>query len=297
MPKNNTLSNIQGSAPIYLVRFETPYKFADYYAENLAEHCVSLRYHELFEDSPIWNCDLYFHEEPDLAPLKAAIQNLSAAINIPAPTLTMHEQENKNWVEEISKSFKPITAGKFYIYSEFSEPARALVNIRINPGMAFGTGQHETTYLCLEALCYLGTTQKFENILDLGCGSGILAIAANHLWDAKVTAADNDPIAVKVAKENFEFNLHTILPSIVSEGFAKIKEQKFDLIIANILMNPLLDMAEDMAKYGSKYMVLSGFKTDQVDEIIKKYSALGFNEVKQLEKNGWISLILAGQVA
>lgn len=292
MPQNK----LQAAPNVFLVRFETPYKFADYFAENLAEHCTSLRYHELFEDSPIWYCDLYFHEEPNLKLLEEVVKNLSAAIHIPTPALTLHEQENKNWVEEISKSFKPITAGKFYIYSEFSKPSANLVNIKINPGMAFGTGQHETTFLCLNALEFLQETE-FTNILDLGCGSGILAIAAAHLWEAKITAADNDPIAVKVAKENFEFNLKSVPCAYVSEGFTALTGKEFDLIIANILLNPLLELAEDMAKYGSKYLVLSGFKTDQVQDILNKYTSLGFKEIKQLEKNGWISLILAGQLA
>ena len=161
--------------------------------------------------------------------------------------------------------------------------------------MAFGTGQHETTYLCLEALQFLKDENfKPENILDLGCGSGILAIAAAKIWKDTVTATDNDPIAVKVAEENSHEN-NVTLECFTSEGFAIFKDYenvKFDLIFANILMNPLLEMAEDMAKYSNGKIILSGFKTEQTEKILEKYTSLGFKSERLFVKNHWVSLLL-----
>ncbi len=290
MQQNNT-ATVQAAPKVYLTRFEIPYIYSDYFAENLADSCVSLRFHEKFEDSPIWWFDMYFHETPELAPIKENVARLAAAINIQCPEIELQEQENKNWVEELSKNFKPIEAARFYIYSEFSEPSGNLIDIRINPGMAFGTGQHETTFLCLSAINWLfDQGYKFNNILDLGAGSGILAIASAKIWDAKILASDNDPIATIVCTENAEVN-NANLESITSEGFEKINGS-YDLILANILMNPLLAMAEDMKNASNGVIVLSGFKTDQQQDILNKYTSLGFKPLKTFMKNDWLSEVL-----
>ena len=288
---NIAVNNVQAAPKVYLVRFEIPYSVSDYFAENLADSCTSLRFHEKYEDSPIWYFDMYFHEAPDMEPIKQAVANLAAGVNIPSPEIELQEQENKNWVEELSKNFRPIEAGRFYIYSEFSEPSNRLIDIRINPGMAFGTGQHETTFLCLSAINWLQEEgHKFSNILDLGAGSGILAIGAGKTWEANILASDNDPIATIVCRENAAVN-NVAMKCITSDGFEKING-KYDLILANILMNPLLAMAADMQSHSAGVIVLSGFKTDQQADILGKYTGLGFKPLKTFKKNDWLSEVL-----
>jgi ribosomal protein L11 methyltransferase len=292
MPQNaNSASTVQSAPKVYFTRFEIPYAASDYFAENLADSCLSLRFHEKFEDSPIWYFDMYFHEAPQLDAIRHQVAKLAQGVNIPAPEVELHEQENKNWVEELSKNFCPIEAGRFYIYSEFSEPSGKLIDIRINPGMAFGTGQHETTFLCLSAINWLyDEGYKFSDVLDLGAGSGILAIAAAKLWEAKILASDNDPIATVVCAENAEVN-SADMQSITSEGLQKI-DGSYDLILANILMNPLLAMAEDILAHSNGVIVLSGFKIDQQKDILDKYTGLGFKHLKTFQKNDWLSEVL-----
>ncbi len=357
--------NLTSALPkIYIVKFVTVHSYIPYFLEALEHIADGVRSYEEVEDSGDWFISLHFNEHPDMGHLKSVISELAISVGLDAPKITLEEAENKNWVEELSKNFQPINTGRFFIYSQFSKPSGTLIDIKINPGMAFGTGQHETTYLCLEALEFLASSplkilnsllpqggdgggliatsgasdnppltppsgrRTFKNILDLGCGSGILAIAARKTWaNANITATDNDPIAVKVAAENYLINCHPAQPThppiqqtrhpalvagsgadsnhqiaqqvrddefncYVSEGFASIKPQKFDLILANILMNPLLEMAEDMAKFSSKSIALSGFKTEQTEKIMEKYTALGFKAERIFVKNHWVALLL-----
>jgi ribosomal protein L11 methyltransferase len=245
----------------WIAEFGTMHSLTHYFMEALEHSADGVRAYEIVEDSGKWLINLYYNQHPDIGNLKSKIAELAIAVGVDAPEVIIKEAENKNWVEELAKEFKAIGTLHFHIYSEFSKASNHLINIRINPGMAFGTGQHETTYLCLEAIAHLADEDfKFKNILDLGCGSGILAIAAGKIWlDAKITATDNDTIAVRVAKENAKEN-QVELAAYASDSFAKIKTTKFDLILANILMNPLLEMAEDMAKFVNGMIILSGFK-------------------------------------
>lgn len=295
MPQNAKADNLASALPkIWLVEFYTLHNFIPYFLEALEQYADGVRGYEPIEDSGEWLISLHFNTPPDINNISAKVDMLHEAVGLPKMRVHSREIENKNWVEEIAKEFKAIRASKFYIYSQFSEPSNELIDIKINPGMAFGTGQHETTYLCLEAITHLENEgHKFKTILDLGTGSGILAIAAHRIWpEAIITATDNDPIAVRVAAENAVEN-NAKLNTAVSEGFATIKPQKFDLILANILMNPLLDMAEDLNRYSASKAVLSGFKTDQVERIMEKYGSLGFKSERMFVKNHWVSLLLA----
>ena len=276
-----------------------------YFLEALEQYADGVRAYETYEDSGDWRVSLHFNSPARKKWLAEKLSQLAEAVSLPVPEINFSEMENKNWVEELAKNFQPIQCAKFYVYSQFSGPSNELIDIKINPGMAFGTGQHETTYLCLEAISFL-KDEGFapENILDLGCGSGILAIAAAKIWNQTVTAADNDPIAVQVACEN-GFENKVDLECMVSNGFAAFhhyqKQQisgrpndiKFDLILANILMNPLLEMAEDMAEFASNKVILSGFNTDQTGRIIDKYTELGFTAGRIFVKNHWVALLLS----
>lgn len=288
--------NLASALPqIWIVEFSTLHSHIPYFLEALEHQADGVRAYEPVEDSGEWYISLHFNNHPDIGHIKTVVAELATAIGLDAPEIRQHEIENKNWVEELSKNFKPIAAGNFYIYSQFSNPSGNMIDIKINPGMAFGTGQHETTYLCLEALQFLADEGfKPENILDLGCGSGILAIAAAKTWNDAITATDNDPIAVKVAEENGIEN-NVTLECFTSEGFAifnDYEDVEFDLIFANILMNPLLEMAEDMEKYSSNRVILSGFKTEQTERILEVYTGLGFKSERLFVKNHWVSLLL-----
>ena len=164
--------------------------------------------------------------------------------NIVPPIINLERLENTDWVTESQKILKPIDAGHFYLYGNHdieSVPDHKL-SILMEAGQAFGTGSHETTNGCLLAISDLYQKINPVNILDLGCGSGVLAIAMAKQWDSNIIASDIDPIATETAAENIALNNVTGIQAITCDGFensALTENAPYDIIVANILAEPL----------------------------------------------------------
>ena len=165
--------------------------------------------------------------------------------------------------------------------------------------MAFGTGHHETTSLCLKAITALALARKFRNVLDLGCGTGVLAIAAAKLWKEPVTASDIDHVAVAITVENAAANgeaghVHAIL----ANGFddAELKSRgPFELIVANILSGPLIKLAKPLAAalaHGG-IAVLSGLMRDEEDAILAAYIKARLKKRRIMRDGPWSALMLS----
>lgn len=202
---------------------------------------------------------------------------------------------DKDWVSFVQESFKPIKVGNFYIHnSSDNELHNQKINIRIDPGRAFGTGEHETTKLCLQALSEINT--KNSKILDLGCGSGILAIAASKSSASEIFASDIDQISVQVAHQNALDNNEQKIQFYVCDGFnnQNIQKQKFDLILANILANPLIILATEFTDRVTKNgkIILSGFLENQLDDVVKQYIKAGFQLNKIYSENKWRAVLM-----
>ena len=133
---------------------------------------------------------------------------MSDALRIPAPAVTLTELEDKDWVAENQRSFLPFSIGRFFIYPSFHHGGvpKGQTGIQIDPGMAFGTGTHATTRGCLMAIDEIGRAGQPESAIDVGCGSGILAIALTAIARRRVLACDNDPVAVQVTEDNARIN-------------------------------------------------------------------------------------------
>jgi len=167
------------------------------------------------------------------------------------------------------------------------------INIFMEQSLGFGTGKHETTFLCLQVLNQLAQSAKLKTILDLGTGSGILAIAAAKLWQAEVLAVDIDELALNTAKQFIKLNqVDNLVTSLCSTGFQNIPQQQFSLIIANILLNPLLAMVDDFNTYTARegYLILSGILNSQSSMLKKAFSK--WQVLKELKENGWSTLLL-----
>ncbi|UQY80824.1 Ribosomal protein L11 methyltransferase [Candidatus Hepatincola sp. Av] len=167
------------------------------------------------------------------------------------------------------------------------------INIFMEQSLGFGTGKHETTFLCLQVLNQLAQSAKLKKILDLGTGSGILAIAAAKLWQAEVLAVDIDELALNTAKQFIKLNqVDNLVKSLCSTGFQHIPQQQFSLIIANILLNPLLAMVDDFNTYTARegYLILSGILNSQSSMLKKAFSK--WQVLKELKENGWSTLLL-----
>lgn len=207
---------------------------------------------------------------------------------------------DQNWIKLSQEGLPPVRAGRFFVYGahDAGEVPHGVLPIRIEAGMAFGTGHHETTALCLAALSDLAKVRRFSNVLDLGCGTGLLAIGAAKLWHRRVLATDIDPIAVEVTRENARANNEG--PNIIAataEGMESpvIREKgKFDLILANILAGPLTQLAPAVSRAlaPGAMLVLSGLLRWQEDIVLSFYRSQGLIYRSALRERAWTALVL-----
>ncbi|WP_205229787.1 50S ribosomal protein L11 methyltransferase [Azospira oryzae] len=217
----------------------------------------------------------------------AVLTACCAGLGLPTPPFTLETVEEQNWVQLTQSQFDPIrVSDKLWIVPSWHEtPAPDAINLILDPGMAFGTGSHPTTRLCLEWLERYVTADC--SLLDYGCGSGILAIAAARLGANPVTGVDIDPQAVDAAKANAERNG-------VSAHFADSREPidgQFDILIANILANPLKALAPALAAHvrPGGWLALSGILVEQEEELMAIYSPWFAMAVAD-RREGWVCL-------
>ena len=197
--------------------------------------------------------------------------------------------EDKDWEREWMDNFKPMAFGeRLWIVPSWSEaPHPEAVNILLDPGLAFGTGTHPTTALCLQWLDEHGA--HYEEVIDYGCGSGILAVAAAKLGAQHVWAVDNDPQALIATKDNAKKNavcgqISSVLPNT-------LPAMQTPLLLANILAQPLMDLAEHFARHVSPggHIVLSGILAEQAEQVANCY-APWFSMAPPVFKDEWVRL-------
>ncbi len=209
-----------------------------------------------------------------------------------------------NWLAQVYRQFPPLAIGVFYVYgshdSEGVKVPAGLLPLQIDASLAFGSGTHGTTAGCLEALSDLAR-RGFDpaRVLDVGTGSGILALAACRLWDAPVWASDIDPEAVNVAAAHRDLNGFSPerLKIFAGDGFAAAEfadGASFPLIIANILAGPLKDMADAVCARvpPAGVVVLSGMLCEQGDDVAAIYAARGLREQTRYDRGDWRTLVL-----
>src|SRR5207245_1702667 len=185
-----------------------------------------------------------------------------------------------DWITAVYRGLPPLTIGRFYIYGSHVQETlpQGLLPLKVDAATAFGSGQHESTEGCLKALSLLAEKQSFTSPLDMGCGSGILALAMARLWRVQVLACDNDPEAVRVTGENARLNhLDAFIETHVSEGFSALKNKNFNIITANILAGPLCQMAGDAVKSLNPggFIILAGLLNRQAEDIVDTYRNTG----------------------
>ncbi len=237
-----------------------------------------------------WSIESLCERRPGAKPVQVALQAIGA------PPASIDYIAPRNWVAETQRLLSPIRAGRFFVHgAHFSgRPPRGTVPLQIEASIAFGTGRHETTRGCLLALDRLARAgRRFKRPLDLGCGSGILALAMARLWDAPVLAADNDAAAVSVARENMRINGAAARVRVVkSNGFAAgalNRGAPFDLIAANILARPLCRLARGFASHLAPrgIAVLSGLMTEQEPAVIAAQERQGLRLCRRDRLGDW----------
>lgn len=195
--------------------------------------------------------------------------------------------QNNDWVQLYKDSIEPLAIEKFYIHPTWSEPDPDLINIIIDPALAFGTGHHPTTASVLKAISTY--VKQTDEVLDVGCGSGILSLAAMKLG-AKVDACDTDEESVKNSLENAELNKLEFTK--IWEGSCTNLDKKYDIVVANIVADVLIFLANDLKKALKEdgILILSGILDKYEDKVLKAYTDCEI--VEKIYQDEWVSLVV-----
>lgn len=274
-------------------------------ADDAGEGAPVLMTSEVDPDRPdSWRLDAYFDREPDAAAL-AALRRLAPSAATAA--LEVEALPGQDWVTLSQQGLEPVRAGRFFVHTPAvrgTAPAGA-VALEIAAGRAFGTGHHETTTGCLLALNRLKEAGiSFANIVDVGTGTGLLVFAALRLWPAaRAAASDIDPIAIEVSAENAAVNDVAVgrgageVELLVAAGLDHERLQArapYDLVVANILAGPLVELAPAIA--GSTApggrLVLAGLLAIQAEAVAAAYRRQGFTLAFAVERGDWPTLVM-----
>jgi len=245
-----------------------------------------------------WDVTLHFAEAPDQTSVRELV-GIAAGGDV-AQAITFDTVEAKDWVKATLDELVPVRAGRFIVHGQHdrSRISPNKLGIEIEAALAFGTGHHGTTRGCLLLLDDVLKARRPKRVLDLGTGTGVLAIAAAKALRVKVLASDIDPLAVRVARDNARLNgTGDLVETIHATGFSApefTKHGPFDLVLANILANPLRQMATQMARHlaPSALAILSGLLPHQAQSVIAAYRARGLVLKRHLQIEGWSSLLM-----
>lgn len=285
---------------IYRVTAALPKAAADAVATTLEPHLDSVGWRAEESDATA-HVTGFASGPPDEQKLVTAVRITADALGIDPPDLEVARIEVRDWVVDNLKDFPPMVAGRFFIHGAHydGDVPGGLTGLRVPPGAAFGTGDHGSTKGCLLAID--GFRTGFRRVLDMGCGSGILAIAAAKRWAnaERIIAADVDDRAVEVASNNVRANgVSQSIELTVSRGYRHplVRQTTYDLILANILARPLCRMAGDLAAHLAPggTAVLAGLMTHDANRVMVAHRYHGLALAKRLDIDGWTTLVLRG---
>ena len=248
---------------------------------------------DIEDGSGTWEVGGYFTEAPDAV----ALALLAAAHG--AAEFIVSEVPETDWVAHVRRELAPVEAGRFFVYGahDADRLPEGRIGLLIEASMAFGTGHHGTTLGCLRAIDRMAEAGVSPaRVADIGCGSGVLAMAAARLWPADVIAADIDPVAIEVTEANLAANgLEGRVETLVAPGFDDPRlSGPFDLVLANILKGPLMDLAGPMARALAEggTAVLSGLLVEQGEDVVAHYRKFGFELREREDIVDWTTLNL-----
>ncbi|MBN2824494.1 MAG: 50S ribosomal protein L11 methyltransferase [Campylobacterales bacterium] len=270
MENNSTYNELTITLPSVMVEF-----VADYVA-NIFNDAIEMGHSEII-----------IRSQNDIAYVKESVEALIAQLDSTMKMeFKMETKTNEDWISTYQNSIEPIEVGSFYIYPSWYEGMDGKINIKIDPALAFGSGHHATTSSCLEFISKY--TQEGNQVLDVGCGSGILALGASKLG-AIVDLCDTDPLSVESAKENFALN--NAVYNNIWEGSANKAQSEYNIVIANIIADVLKLISSDIKKATRKggIMLLSGI-LDKKETIVSKAFA-DMNLIDRKLQDEWVTLV------
>ncbi len=260
-------------------------------------------HHELFSDFLSDTLPVGFEEvgdtflirsEDDLAIMAWGIEQFAEALSKALAQsvdvdLELTLEKNEDWVKKYQEHIRAVEVAPFYIHPTWNEPKEGLLNIVLDPALAFGTGHHPTTATCLKSIATM--VKKDNTVLDVGCGSGILAIAAAKLG-AVVDACDSDEVSIFNTKENFQQN--GLKARSLWIGSVNMAEQEYDVVIANIVADVLVFIAKDLKKTvkSDGTLILSGILDKYEAKVLREYN--DYELIQKIPQDEWVTLILKG---
>jgi ribosomal protein L11 methyltransferase len=245
-----------------------------------------------------WDVIMHFADPPDQAAIRELVR--LAAGDDAAQDVSFDTVEAKDWVKATLEELVPVRAGRFIVHGghDRSKIPPNKLGIEIEAALAFGTGHHGTTRGCLLLLDQVLKAYQPRRVLDVGTGTGVLAIAAAKALRNEVLASDIDPLSVRVARDNARLNgTGDLVQFIEATGFSApqfAERGPFDLVLANILANPLRQMATPMARHlaPSALVILSGLLPHQAQSVVAAYRARGLVLLQHVRIEGWSSLLM-----
>jgi ribosomal protein L11 methyltransferase len=252
--------------------------------------------------SGLMRVEAFGETEPDRAAVEVALALAAASLGMAcAPTPSYERLGPRDWLAESRASFPPLALGRFVVHAVEAPPALAhgAIGLAMDAGMAFGSGRHASTQLCLDALARLAARRvRPRRALDLGCGSAILAIAMAKLWPLRVLGSDSDASVLPIAEENARQNGVAPRFGVVrARGFAQARVRAgapYDLVAANILFRPLRALAPAFARAvrPGGHVVLSGLLLREERRILGRYRRAGFEPILRVKRADWLGLLL-----
>lgn len=286
MPTWTALTTLPGEAPAQALADRI---------EDLTPTPTGVGIFEVEDGSGTWEIGGYFTEKPDIAGLA-----LLATMHGARP-FAVSKVEDRDWVAQVRRELTPVSAGRFVVHGSHDRASIPInrIPLEIEAAMAFGTGHHGTTKGCLLALERMMKRGLVSaRTADIGCGTGVLAMAARRGWHHDVIAADIDPVAVATARANMAANrIGGAVPVVPAAGFhspALRTRAPYDLVFANILARPLMRMAPQMSRHvrSGGAIILSGILTRQATRVQQVYQGHGFTRWHRLVLGDWVTLVM-----
>lgn len=248
-------------------------------------------------DGDDWTISLTNYGSPDLDAIYQRIEETESGI-ILREKITAERLPEKDWLRHVHDNFPPVNIGRFFVHGSYykGEMPAGQTPLQIDAATAFGSGEHETTRSCMVAFEQIAKEHEVKNALDMGCGSGILAIAIQKIWPgAKLTAIDIDPESVIVTNRHAAMNDVT-LQAAAGDGYKtplSIQNAPYDLVGANILAGPLIAMSGDLynALKPGGFAVLSGLLKRQQQDVTDAHLKAGLKLINAIPDGDWAALI------
>ena len=289
---------------LWQLRFPIPLDAVEEVLAVLDDEAQSFATYE--EEDGDWRCEIITRAVPNRARWRAVLEEALGDAAPAVEEIAIEPIAEQDWLEATRRGFPPLTIGRFWIHGSHVEeaPPAGAVPLEIDAGVAFGSGEHGSTMGCLLAIDALARRRRFKRVLDMGCGSAILAIAALTCWPgARAYACDIDADAVRAGAANARKNgVGDRLRTAVAEGYDRPelkRRDRFDLVLANILAGPLAEMAPDLAHTLAPggHAVLAGLLNAQAHQVVAAHRRQGLVLESRRDVGPWATLVFRQPIA